>query len=194
MKSIYLLILASLASAVNIKASLLSSGVDVNTTLSLPSLEFAYRCASPGQHEPGRQTPSALDCLNVLTFMLATTPSHDLPTQWSRIPASGQNLLPYRRNSGSCQLFVQLTQKHPAPTIETASVDQVIAAAMRITEVCILNSRPGVEHWGGAALVGLSRYLDVIILGTPISGGNKGALSNETVKMNESGDWVTGIS
>ena len=186
--------LATLASAVNTKASLFPSGVNANTTLSLPFLDFAYRCASTEQHEPGRRTPSALDCLNVLTFILATTPNHDLPTQWSRNPASGQNLLPYRRSSGSCQLFVQLTEKRPAPTIETASFDQVIAAAMRITEVCILNSRPGVEHWGGAALVGSSRYLDVIIWGTPMSGGNEGALSNETVELYESGELVTGIS
>lgn len=65
---------------------------------------------------------------------------------------------------------------------------------MRITEVCILNSRPDIEHWGGAALVGLGRYLDVIIWGTPMAGGNEGALSNETVELNDLGESVTGIS
>ena len=65
---------------------------------------------------------------------------------------------------------------------------------MRITEVCILNIRPDVEHWGGAALVGLSRYLDVIIWGTPMSGGNEGALGNETVELNEAREWAIGIS
>lgn len=65
---------------------------------------------------------------------------------------------------------------------------------MRITEVCLLNSRPDVEHWGGAALVGISRFLDVLVWGTPISGGNDGMQSNETVELNASGDLLTETS
>jgi hypothetical protein len=192
--NLYLLILALLASAVNTTPSLLSSGYEANTTLPPTSLDFSYRCASTAHHEPGRRTPSALDCLNVLTYMLATTANHDLPTEWSRHPASGQTLLPYRRSSGSCQILVQLTKKPPAPTTETATFDEVIGAGLRITEVCLLSSRRDIEHWGGAALAGSSRYLDVIVWGTPIYGGNNGVQSNATVELDETGEWVTGVS
>ena len=88
-----LLLLILLTAAVKTTSSILPVDTDSNTTLPLP-LDVAYRCASPTQHDPGRQIPSGLDCLNVLTFMLATTPYHDLPTEWSRNPASGQISLP----------------------------------------------------------------------------------------------------
>ena len=64
---------------------------------------------------------------------------------------------------------------------------------MRITEVCLL-SRPDIEHWGGAAVVGLSRFLDVVVWGTPMSGGNEGVQSNETLELTESGGWITATS
>lgn len=189
--NLYLLVLVSLASAVDTTSPLLSLDVNANTTLPLVSLDYAYRCASQTPHQPGRRTPTALDCLNVLTYMLATTANHDQPTEWTRNPASGQMPLPYRRSSGSCQLYIQLTQNRPGPTIETASFDQVIGAAMRIIEVCLLNGRPDVKQWGGAAVVGLSGFLDVVVWGTPISGGDEGVQSNETVDLSESGQWVT---
>ncbi|KAL9066008.1 MAG: hypothetical protein Q9161_007859 [Pseudevernia consocians] len=192
--NVYLLLLAFFTSAINTTPSLLSPDVYPNTTQPLYSFGIAYRCASPAQHDPGRRMPSALDCLNVLTYVLATTPNHDRPTQWSRGAGSGQTMLPYRRSSGSCQLLVRLTPAEPAVVIETATFDQVIGAAMRITEVCLLNSRPDVEHWGGAALAGLGSYLDVIIWGSPQSGGSEAGLGNETVALDESGAWITGDS
>ena len=192
--SLYLLLLASFTSAINTAPPLLSPGVYPNTTRPLPSVGIAYRCVSPAQHDHGRQMPSALDCLNVLTFILATTPNHDRPTQWSRDAVSGQTMLPYRRSSGSCQLLVRLTPAERALVIETATFDQVIGAAMRITEVCLLNSRPDAEHWGGAALAGLGRYLDVIIWGSPVSGGDEAGLGNETVALDGPGAWINGVS
>lgn len=191
----YLLLLAALTSATNTTPSLLSPGVvDPNTTLPLSSLDVAYRCASPARHDPGRVMPSALDCLNILTFILATTPNHNRPTQWSRFPGSDHTILPYRRFSGTCQLVVRLTPVHPAPTVETATFDHVIGAAMRIIEVCFLNSRPDTEHWGGTAVVGSSKYLDVVVWGAPDSGGNEALLNNETVALNGSGAWIPRLS
>lgn len=78
--NLYLLLLASLAFA-NITSSTL---LNPNTTLFLPALDLAYRCASSAKPDPGRLMPSALDCLNVLTCVLATTPNHDRPIQWSK--------------------------------------------------------------------------------------------------------------
>ena len=68
---------------------------------------------------------------------------------------------------------------------------------MRIVEVCLLNSRPGVEHWGGAALAGLGKYLDVLVWGAPEPGGGGGdelILGNETVALNGSGMWFNGVA
>ena len=103
-------------------------------------------------------------------------------------------MLPYRRNSGSCQLFVRLTSVVPAPVVETATFDQIVGAAMRITESCLLNSRPDVQHWGGAALAGLRQHLDVVLFGTPTPGGSKADPGNETVALSDSGKWVNGLS
>lgn len=186
--NLYLLLLASLTAPINAAPTLPSPGVDSNITLPLPSLGVAYRCASPAQRDPGRQMPSALDCLNVLTFILATTSNHNRPTQWSVIPGPDHTRLPYRRSSGTCQLLVRLTPMIiPAPTTEIATFDEVIGAAMRIIEVCLLNSNPDVEYWGGAALAGLNKYLDIVVWGSPSPGDNSAAL-------NESGAWVTQIS
>ena len=192
--NLYLLFLASLTCAINAEPSFPSSDAISNTTLPLSSLGMEYRCASPEPRDPGRQLPSALDCLNVLTFILATTPNHNRPTQWSQIPDSGHIMLPYRRSSGSCQIFVRLTETEPAPTVETATFDQVVGGAMRIIEVCLLNSRPDVTHWGGAALAGSRSYLDVIVWGVAIPSGNGGGVENETVALNISGTWLTGVS
>ena len=194
MMNLYLLLLVPLACAINTPPSLLSSNVDPNTTLPLPSFDVSYRCASPAQRDPGRRLPSALDCLNVLTFILATTPNHDQPTQWSRISGYGYTILPYRRNSGSCQLFVRLTSAVVAPPVETASFDQVVGAAMRVVEVCLLNGRPNTEHLGGAAITGSGKYLDVVIWGTSESGDSEAAVNNETSAGNESGAWVNQLS
>ena len=94
---------------------------------------------------------------------------------------SVHTLLPYRRSSGTCQLLVGLTTLAPVPSTETATFDRVIRGAIRVIEGCDLNSRPDVEHWGGAALAGLDSYLDVVVCGTPDSDGNETYLYNETV-------------
>lgn len=193
MINLYLLLLASLAFAINTTPSALTPAFNPNTTLPVPSLDLAYRCASPAQHDPGRRMPSALDCLNVFTYVLATTPNHDRPIEWSKKAVSGQIELPYRRSSGSCQLHVRLTTAVPARTIEIATFDQVIGASMRIVEVCLLNSRPDLEHWGGAALAGLGSYLDVVIGGSPDAGNDVGSI-NKTTAVNVSGECLDGVS
>lgn len=65
--------------------------------------------------------------------------------------------------------------------------------------MCLLNSRPGADHWGGAALAGLGSYLDVVVWGAPEPGGggggdNEAILGNETVALNGSGTWVGGVA
>lgn len=189
-----LLLLASLVSALNRSPSLLSPGVEPNGTLPPSSLDAVIHCASPAQHDPGRQMPLALDCLNVLTFILATTPNHDRPIRWSRSPTLGQAKVPYRRSSGSCQVFVRLTTDYPAPTMEIATFDQVIGLGLRLVASCFLNSSPYGQHWGGAAAAGLDNYLDVTVWGAPDSGGIEAGLDNETVALNVSGASVTAVS
>ena len=179
--NLYLLLsLASLAFAINTKPS-----QNAEPLLLSPS-NVAYRCASSDEPIAGRRVPTALDCLNVLTFVLATTPNHDQPTEWSRVSGSGRTKLPYRRNSGTCQFLVRLTTTVPSSIIETASFDQIIAAALRIIEVCILNGRPDLKPSGGVGLGGRSGHLDIVVWGAPVTYGNEEVLSNETAILNGS--------
>ena len=182
--NLYLLLsLASLAFAINTKPS--QNGEPSSPLLPSP-LDVAYRCASSDEPIAGRRVPTALDCLNVLTFVLATTPNHDQPTDWSRVSGSHRTKLPYRRNSGTCQFLVRLTTTVSSAIVETASFDQVISAALRIIEVCILNGRPDVKPSGGVGLGGRNGYLDIVVWGAPVD-GHEGTLSNETAILNGSG-------
>ena len=175
--------LASLAFAINIKPS---QNAEPSSPLLLSPFDVAYRCASSDEPIAGRRVPTALDCLNVLTFVLATTPNHDQPTEWSRVPGSGRTKLPYRRNSGTCQFLVRLTTTVPSSITETASFDQIIAAAMRIIEVCILNCRADLKPSGGVGLGGRSGHLDIVVWGAPVTYDDEGVLSNETAILNGS--------
>ena len=189
--NLYLGLLASLVPAVITKASLT---VDPDATLTPSSLDVAYRCASSAEPIAGRRIPTALDCLNVLTFVLATTPNHKQPTKWSRHPDPGHIMLPYRRSSGTCQFLVRLTTTVPSSSIETASFDQVVAAALRIIEVCILIGRADERPPGGVGLGGMGGLLDIVIWGAPDNPGNEGVLSNETVALNGSAAWIDRVA
>ena len=178
-----LLLLTSLAYAINTESS---PNGEPGSLLAPSPLNVTYRCASSEDPIAGRQVPTALDCLNVLTFILATTPNHDRPTHWSRTPASRHTKLPYRRNSGSCQFLVRLTTTVPPTLIEIASFDQVIAAALRIVEVCILSGRADLKPSGGVGLGGRNGHLDIVVWGAPVPRGHEGSLSNETAVLNQS--------
>ena len=191
----HFLLLASLTYAIDAPTSLLSLTINPNDTLPLSSVGASYKCAPTPEREPGRNTPTALDCLNILTFILATTPDHSQSREWSRIASPGRTLLPYSRNSGTCKLLVQLTTATGRTTIETATVDDVIAAAMRLIEVCLLGSRPGEEPWGGVAVTGSRNFLDVIIYGTPQLGVVEGVTvgsRNGTDALKQSGSVAEG--
>ncbi|KAM0796839.1 hypothetical protein BDR22DRAFT_892779 [Usnea florida] len=191
----HFLLLASLTYAIDAPTSLLFPTINPNDTLPLSSLGRSYRCASTSERDPGRNVPAALDCLNILTFILATTPDHHQQRDWSRVSSPMRTLLPYSRISGTCKLLVQLATSAGRQTIERASVDDVIGAAMRLVEVCLLGSRSLEEPWGGVAVTGSRNLLDVIIIGTPQSGGIEGATvgsGNGTDTLKRSGSVVEG--
>ena len=76
--------------------------------------------------------------------------------------------------------------------VETASFDEVVAAAMRLIEVCLLNgdSRPAGEQRGGVATAGSNGLLRVVICGTREAGAAEGVtadLGNRTAAVNGSG-------
>ena len=176
-----LLFLAARASAIITP----SPALDLNSTFN-----YGYHCRSSAEHDVGHHRPTALDCLNVLTFVLATTPNHKQQTHWSRSPHDGNNLLPYSRNSGTCQLLVQFRSRVPPGAVDTASVDQVVAAALRIIEICLLAAVVDEEPAGGIARIGMSRYLNVLVWGAPNTYGAEGTSSNETIMLNASGAGV----
>ena len=192
---VHFLLLAWLTYASDTSTSLLSPTIDPNNTLPLSPLGSSYRCAPTTEQDPGRNTPTPLDCLNILTFILATTPDHSQQREWSRIASPVRTMLPYSRSSGTCKLLVQLTRATGRTTIETATVDEVIGAAMRLIEVCLLGRRPGEEPWGGVAVTGSRHLLDVIIYGTPQSGVVEGATvgwGNGTDALKRSGSVAAG--
>ena len=171
---IHFLLLASLIHTGDASTSLLFPAFNPNESPP-PSLEGSpYQCSSRFVR-PGYQVATALDCLNVLTFILATTPNHNQPTEWSR-PAHSI----YDRSSGTCSLAVRFKTAKGSTTVETASFDEIIAAAMRLVEVCLLNSdsRPAGEERGGVATAGSRNLLQVIIYGAREAGAVDGATAD----------------
>ncbi|KAM0805553.1 hypothetical protein BDR22DRAFT_909856 [Usnea florida] len=174
----HFLLLASLVYTGDASTSLLSLAVNSNEAPPPSLLSISYQCA-PKIVRAGYQIATALDCLNLLTFILATTPNHKQPTEWSR-PAHSA----YERSSGTCSLVVRLVTAKSSTAVETASFDEIVAAAMRLIEVCMLNSdnRPAGEQRGGTATAGSSKLLMVIVHGTREAGGGETADSgNRTV-------------
>ena len=183
---ILFLLLASLIYTGDAATSLLSPAVNLNEAPPPSLLGITYQCA-PGMVRAGYQTATALDCLNLLTFILATTPNHNQPTEWSRSAHST-----YDRSTGTCQLAVRLDISASSAAVEMASFDEVVAAAMRLIEVCLLNgdSRPAGEQRGGVATAGPNGLLRVIICGTREAGAVERVTAdsgNRTAAMNGSG-------
>ena len=190
---IHFLLLASLIYTGNASTSLLSTAVNPNEAPPPSLLGISYQCA-PRIVRAGYQTATALDCLNLITFILATTPNHNQPTEWSR-PAHST----YDRNSGTCSLAVRLDTAASSTAVEMASFDEIIAAAMRLIEVCVLksDSRPAGEQRGGVATAGPSGLLRVIICGAREAGAVEGVTAdsgNRTAAMNGSGAVAAGDS
>ena len=187
----HFLLLASLIYTGDASTSLVSPAVNPSEALPPSLSSIPYSCASRIVRA-GYQIATALDCLNLLTFILATTPNHNQPTEWN-----GPAHTAYDRSSGTCSLVVNLvTAKSTA--VETASFDEVVAAAMRLIEVCVLNSdnRPG-EQRAGVATAGASNLLRVIIHGTREVGAGDGETAdsgNRTVAVNGSGAVAAGDS
>ena len=96
-------------------------------------------------------------------------------------------------------LAVRLDTAKSSTAVETASFDQIVAAAMRLIEVCLLNSdsRPPGEQRGGVAVAGSSNLLRVVICGTREAGAVKGVTAdsgNRTAALNGSGAVAAGDS
>ena len=183
---IHFLLLASLIYTGHASTSLLSPAVNPNEAPPPSLLGISYQCA-PGIVRVGYQTATALDCLNLITFILATTPNHNQPTEWSR-PTNPT----YDRSSGTCSLAVRLDITASSTAVEMASFDEVVAAAMRLIEVCVLkgDSRPAGQQRGGVATAGASGLLRVIVCGTRETGAVEGVTANSgnmTAAMNGSG-------
>ena len=190
---IHFLLLASFISTGDASTSLLSPALNSNEAPPPSLLGISYQCA-PRIVRAGYQTATALDCLNLLTFILATTPNHNQPTEWSR-PAHST----FDRSSGTCSLAVRLDTAKPPTAVETASFDEIVAAAMRLIEVCLLNSdsRPAGEQRGGVATAGSRKLLRVVICGTREAGAVEGVTAdsgNRTVAINGSGAAAVGDS
>ena len=180
---IHFLLLASLIYTSDASTSLHSPTVNPNEAPPPSLSDISYTCA-PRIVRPGYQTATALDCLNLLTFILTTTPNHNQPTEWSR-PARST----YDRSSGTCSLAVRLESTVSSTAVETASFDEVVASAMRLIEVCLLNgdSRPAGEQRGGVATAGSRKLLRVVICGTREAKGVTADSGNGTVAINGSG-------
>ena len=120
---IHLLLLASLIYTGDASTSLLFPVVNTNESPPASLLGFSYECA-PRIVRTGYQIATAVDCLSLLTFILATTPNPNQPIEWSR-PAHPI----FHRSSGTCSLTARL--RLGSTEVEMASFNEIIAAARR---------------------------------------------------------------
>ena len=89
---------------------------------------------------------------------------------------------------------MRLFTKSRAPTAEeTASFDQIVAASMRIIEVCLLN-RPVSEPVGGVAVAGMDGKLDIVVWGEHVNGGKEDTVGNATDALDGTGPCFDPVS
>jgi len=173
-----LLLLVSAAFAMNASSSLSNS---------VPT------CA--GSQAVERGNPRPVDCLNLATFILATTADRSRPIQFSGHPSEGQIELPYTRSSGTCELFVIIANTDPYPGVPvTSSFDEVLSGMLDIVGVCLLNNIPEAVNFGGVTEAGVSGRLTIGICGLRRTGGNGGLQGNKTLDLGDIDLWMQSIT
>jgi len=170
---------------------LVSSTLAINATS--PLFNNDPFCARNAAVDRGNPRPT--DCLNLATFILATTSDRSQHFQFSRHPSEGQMKLPYTRGSGTCVLSVIITTTDPTPDVlVTSSFDDTLRNVLDVVGVWLLNNSPEAENFGGVAKVGVGDRLTVGIYGTRTIGGNGETQGNEILNLVEIDLWMQSIS
>lgn len=146
-------------------------------------------CAPPQDpHTFIARHPVALDCLNLATFILATTPNHADPIQLSNGATAGQVKTPWFRTSGTCVITVVSTGP------DTTSFDEILRIVLELVGNCFLDNRPLEEHWGGNARFGVNDRLSMLLSGTLKVGEAEGGLGNVTLALDDFGSLVQDLA
>ena len=170
-----------------------ASTIATNSSRPLHVPIYATRCV-PTPSEPyiaHFHNPSALDCLNVAAFILATTPNHADPIRISDDATVGQIQMPWFRESGTCQIKLEIAG---TKRLYTSSFDEILRIMLGVVGTCLLNNRPLAEQWGGSATFGFNSNLALLLSGTQKVGEAGGALGNETLASGDFGALVEDLA
>lgn len=141
--SIFLFAILALTIGVNSSpASLLQSGSNESSLLSANGSPVT--CP---EEIFNRRYVTAIDCLNLFTYILATEDHITQQTFFRRPVEPGAPRPPsYQRQAGSCELTVSLTGDPTISNSATSSIDYIMRMALIILGQCFLDNRPDSTH------------------------------------------------
>ena len=162
-------------------------------SLALPSLNvsaqrpYQLSCAEgPVNH---RRNVRAIDCLNLFTYILATTTDHTAPITYGLDPDQKSSAIVFKRESGTCGFFVGIgsSKMQAVPPPETTTLDVVLGVALYLVAHCLLDGKPDSTHWAGVGKWSPSSNVKISVAGLRPSGYNGGDM-NETLFLNTEND------
>ncbi len=131
-----------------------------------------------------RRNPLAVDCLNVVTFVLVTNPFHADPVQVLVDATVGQIKTPWSRISGTCEIELVLTPRGTKGP-DTTSFDEIVRIVLELVGKCLLNNKPLAEQWGGTARFGVNGNIRMLLSGTRRVRKTGRVPGNETLALGE---------
>jgi len=173
----------------------ISSPLSPSTNVSNPSLSvpLGVNCATRSVDE--RANVHAIDCLNLFTFILATT-HHTAPMTFTLTPAQLPGAKVFSRTAGTCEFFVVLGNgRRPVrPPAETFSLDVVLGIGLGIVAYCLLDGQPEYTHWAGVAKVSAVSKLRIGVAGLLSVEGNSGS-GNGSIELGAGMEgWLDEVS
>ena len=140
----------------------------------------------------------ALDCLNVYTYILATTANRIQPMRYAGSPLARRSTV-YSRQSGTCEFVVSLWDRDSAkppylpPPPEIATLDEMLGRGLYVVSQCLMDSRPESTHFGGIVRLKTGSNLWIAMGSVALRDGGGG---NGTMSLDEgmSDQWLDAIS
>ena len=165
-----------------IAIALSSQSPSSNASVSTPTAT-GINCAERSVDK--RSNVRAIDCLNLFTFILATTDHTEIMAfELSPDQSPGSKL--FSRTTGTCEFFVVFGSysRKARPVREFHTLDEILAVGLGVIGLCLLDSRPDSTHWAGVGKINPMSKLRIGVAGLlPTESGLNGPEVNDTISL-----------